>query len=89
MLSKLLIPTPKPFFSHSFTTTVFDADLAVKEEQESESVCLLLKNSYSTEMLTPRMARTSQAMQASTGKSVACFYRIDSSALSQINNKKY
>ena len=53
------MPSPSPFFSHSFMTTVFDADSAVMEDLVLERVCLLLEKRCSTEMLTPGMARMS------------------------------
>ena len=62
------------FFSHSFAITVFDTDSAVIAEHKSNNMCLLLEKSCSTEMLTPGMAKTSQAMQASMGKSTTCFW---------------
>jgi hypothetical protein len=67
------MPSPKPRFSHSLATTVFDADAAVIEDRESDKVCLLLENSRSTEILTPGMARMSRAMRDRIGKSAACF----------------
>ena len=52
-------PPPKPFFNHSWAAVVFDADSADNEDHGSWSVtvCLLLKKSHSTEMLTSGMVR--------------------------------
>ena len=62
---KVICPLPKLFSNHSLATTVFHGDLADSNGHESESVshcvCLLLERSCLTEMLTPKMARMSQA----------------------------
>jgi hypothetical protein len=50
---------PKPFFNHSYVTTVFRVDIAVKEEQVFKRVYLLLEESRSTDILTPGMAKIS------------------------------
>jgi hypothetical protein len=50
---------PKTFFNHSFTTTVFEADTAVKEEWVSKRVCLLLENSS---LLLQGLSKSAQGM---------------------------
>ena len=65
--SRLFTSAPKPFFNHSFITTVFEADIAVNDERVSERVCLLLEKSRSTDILMPGMARMSLAIQAKIG----------------------
>ena len=67
------MPLPRPCFSHSLATTVFDAEAAVIDNHKSDSVCLLLENSHSTDILTPIMAKISRATRDRIGKSAACF----------------
>jgi hypothetical protein len=66
---------PKPFFSHSFTIAVFNADSAVITEHKSDKVCLLLEKSNSTEILTHGIAGPSQVRRVSTRKSATCTQR--------------
>ena len=67
------MPLPRPCFSHSLTTTVFDAAVAVIDDHKSDSMCLLLENSHSTDILMSGMAKISQAITDKIGKSMACF----------------
>lgn len=48
-------------------TILLDAEMACKEERVSETVCLLLEKSRSTETLTPGIARISLAMRDKMG----------------------
>ena len=45
------MPLPRPSLSHSLATTVFDTEVAVIEDHESDSV--LLENRRSTDIPTP------------------------------------
>ena len=47
--------------------TVFEADIAVDDDQVSKRVCLLLEKSHSTDILTPGMSRMSLAIWAKIG----------------------
>jgi hypothetical protein len=68
MPSKKFKFSPYPLFSNSFETMVIAAVRAAIDERESDRVCLLLKKSRSTAMLTPGIARTSRAMRDKMGK---------------------
>ena len=65
---------PKPFFNHSFITTVFEAVIAVNDEWVSERVCLLLEKSHLTDILTPGMARMSLVIRAKIWESDKCVW---------------
>jgi hypothetical protein len=67
------MPLPRPCFNHSLATTIFDAEAAVIDDCESDSVCLLLENSCLMDILTLGMAKISQAIRDKIGKSAACF----------------
>lgn len=63
------IPMPKPFLSCSFETIFLkEAIVAFINVHKSLMVSLLLKNSHSTQMLTPGIHKMSHKMQAITGK---------------------
>jgi hypothetical protein len=57
------MPLPRPCFNHSLATTVFDAEAAVIDDCKSDSVCLLLENSRSMDILTPGIAKISQVIR--------------------------
>ena len=63
------MPSPRPCFSHYLATTVFDAEAAVIDNCELDSVCLLLENSHLMDILMPGMAKISRAIRDEIGKS--------------------